>query len=124
MGGRERSDVKQREAVALPYLVCQSCGFRAYSAAGHASVDQCPVCGSRLPSRRRSRRPLEAIAEEPRLAPVESLRQEIETRLGRVPALFEPAFADLDVIIELWRHTRIAWLDSPVPAQFRAALLG
>ena len=108
----------------MPYLVCESCGFRAYSAAGHASVDQCPVCGSRLPSRRRQRRPLEALTAEPQPAPVDSLRHEIEIRLGRVPALFEPAFADLDVIIELWRHTRLAWLDSPVPPPFRAALLG
>jgi PAS domain S-box-containing protein/diguanylate cyclase (GGDEF)-like protein len=109
----------------LPYLVCESCGFRAYSAAGHASVDQCPVCGSRLPTRRRRRPTLEAVTvpHKPQLGPVDSLRQEIETRLGRVPALFEPAFADLDVIIELWRHTRIAWLDSPVPPQFRAGLL-
>src|SRR2546421_9615927 len=32
-------------------MVCKACGFRAYSAAVHANVEECPVCGAPLPKR-------------------------------------------------------------------------
>jgi PAS domain S-box-containing protein/diguanylate cyclase (GGDEF)-like protein len=111
----------------MPYLVCGACGFQAYSAAGHATVDECPVCGTPLPSRggrslapRRAPKPAE-------IPPVDRegarLRSEIEERLGRVPPFFEPAFPDPHVRSELWRQTQLEWLDSQIPATFRYAVL-
>jgi PAS domain S-box-containing protein/diguanylate cyclase (GGDEF)-like protein len=40
-----------------------------------------------------------------------------------VPPFFEPAFPDPHVRSELWRQTRLEWLDSHVPASFRYAVL-
>ena len=51
------------------------------------------------------------------------LRAEIEERLGHIPPFFELAFADPRVRRELWRQTRVEWLDSPVPASFRYPLV-
>ena len=111
----------------MPYLLCQSCGFRAYSAAGHASVEECPVCGTPLPRRGAGTSSPARAPKAAERAPADRegarLRAEIERRLGRVPLFFEPAFADPHVRTELWRQTRIEWLDSPVPASFRYALL-
>ena len=111
----------------MPYLVCQSCGFRAYSAARHATVEDCPVCGTPLPTRRThalgprtraSAPPKDAAQRE-----VVVLRAEIEERFGHIPPFFELAFPDPRVRRELWRQTRLEWLDSPVPATFRYALV-
>jgi PAS domain S-box-containing protein/diguanylate cyclase (GGDEF)-like protein len=111
----------------VPYLVCQSCGFRAYSAAGHASVDECPVCATPLP-----RRSLGSLAPRGASAAPDSsaadrvgarLRAEIEARLGQVPRFFEPALPDPHVSSELWRQTQLEWLDSQLPATFRYAVL-
>jgi PAS domain S-box-containing protein/diguanylate cyclase (GGDEF)-like protein len=55
--------------------------------------------------------------------PANHLRRDIEARLGRFPAFFEPALANPDVLRELWRQTRKEWLDGPVPDHFRHALL-
>jgi PAS domain S-box-containing protein/diguanylate cyclase (GGDEF)-like protein len=108
----------------VPYLVCQVCGSRSYSAASHATVEDCPVCGAPLPQRRRTPAGGEPI--RPRALPkppAAALRAEITERLGRVPALFEPAFANSKVIRELWRQTQVEWLDSPIPAGFRQTLV-
>ena len=112
----------------MPYLVCQSCGSRAYSAAGHATVEDCPVCGVPLPRRQVTALPTAVRGatvspSEPERSPLGPLRVEIEQRMGRVPVLFEPAFANPDVLRELWRQTLNDWLDSPVPEPFRRTLL-
>lgn len=91
-------------------MSCPHCAFSVYSAAGNATADECPRCG----------RPLEAGGAGAR---AHALRAEIEQRLGRFPAFFEPAAANPDVLGELWRHTRLEWLESPVPAHFRHRLL-
>jgi PAS domain S-box-containing protein/diguanylate cyclase (GGDEF)-like protein len=117
----------REEVVVIPYVVCQTCGFRAYSAAGHASVEDCPVCGTALPRRNpQSYPPSRGPIAGPMGAgdrDLGSLRAEIEERLGKVPPFFEPAFADARVRTELWRQTRVTWLDSPVPLGFRKKLL-
>jgi PAS domain S-box-containing protein/diguanylate cyclase (GGDEF)-like protein len=51
------------------------------------------------------------------------IRAEIERRLGHLPAFFEPALANAGVLRDLWDQTQREWLDSPVPAHFRHALL-
>lgn len=37
----------------MPYLTCPGCRLSLYSAASHASVDSCPVCGSSLEGARK-----------------------------------------------------------------------
>src|SRR4051794_6075545 len=54
---------------------------------------------------------------------VSAILAEVVERLGRVPTFFEPALANHDVLRELWRRMRLDWLDSPVPASFRYALV-
>jgi PAS domain S-box-containing protein/diguanylate cyclase (GGDEF)-like protein len=110
----------------LPYLVCQACGFRAYSAVGHTSVEGCPVCGTPFPLRRgRPDRLIWGGGEGGTSTPRSraSLRREIEDALGRVPEFFELALADTRVGHELWRRTRSEWFDGPMPFAFRKALL-
>jgi PAS domain S-box-containing protein/diguanylate cyclase (GGDEF)-like protein len=110
----------------LPYVICPNCGSRAYSAAGRATVEECPVCHAPLP------RPRTAVSgpeqgATPRPLPkrrTPAVRAAIAEALGRVPALFEPAFANPRVIRELWRQTQVEWLNSPIPARFRRAVLG
>jgi diguanylate cyclase (GGDEF)-like protein/PAS domain S-box-containing protein len=54
---------------------------------------------------------------------IASIRAQLELRLGYFPALFEPALASPDVLEYLWQQTRAAYLDSPLPARFKEALL-
>ena len=113
----------------MPYVICQHCGFRAYSAAGHASVDDCPACGTQLPPRRVRGTPAHGgpLSHGAVSVRVEKrgtkIRAEIERRLGHLPAFFEPALANAGVLRDLWDQTQREWLDSPVPAHFRHALL-
>jgi len=115
----------------VPYVVCQACGFRAYSAAVHANVEVCPVCGTPLPRRRADRLPGQQLVTTPALvgrphvarAAVSSILSEIVDRLGRVPTFFEPALSNPEVLRELWRRMRFEWLDSPVPSDFRYSLV-
>jgi PAS domain S-box-containing protein/diguanylate cyclase (GGDEF)-like protein len=113
----------------MPYVICQHCGFRAYSAAGHASVDECPACGTQLPPRRVRGEPSHGgpLSHGAVSVRVEKrgtrIRAEIERRLGHLPAFFEPALANAGVLRDLWDQTQREWLDSPVPAHFRHALL-
>ena len=106
----------------MPYLDCEQCGTRVYSAARRGRAEECPVCGSALPQRQ----PPQAAQPE-RSGALRSTREvifkQIEDRLGRIPAFFEPASAKPDVLQELWRQTRLAWLESPVPASFRLDLV-
>jgi PAS domain S-box-containing protein/diguanylate cyclase (GGDEF)-like protein len=115
----------------VPYLVCKACGFRAYSAAVHPNVEDCPVCGTSLPKRSlqpragpgfAARRPTAAETAR-REEPLATVVADIESRLGTVPTFFEPALANPEVLRELWRQTRVTWLDSPVPEGLRRALL-
>jgi PAS domain S-box-containing protein len=47
-----------------------------------------------------------------------------ETERGyELPAFFEPAFANREVRRGLWLQTRYGWVESPVPPEFRLALL-
>jgi PAS domain S-box-containing protein/diguanylate cyclase (GGDEF)-like protein len=110
--------------------VCSECGFRAYSAAGYASVDECPACGRALPMQRpltgagRGLTGVAGLADPPRTETrTEALRREIKQRLGSFPVFFEPASANPAVLSELWRQTQREWLQSPVPSHFRFALL-
>src|SRR5689334_734158 len=115
----------------MPYVVCQACGFRAYSAAVHANVEVCPVCSTPLPRGRADRMLGQELANAPALlgrphagqSAVTAVLAEVVERLGRVPTFFEPALANPDVLRELWRRMRVDWLDSPVPASFRYALV-
>jgi PAS domain S-box-containing protein/diguanylate cyclase (GGDEF)-like protein len=103
----------------MPYLICESCGLRTYTAAGHSTVRECPVCGSPLP-----RRPPPSSSRSGPGSDADDLRAEIEERVGRIPDCLEPAFANPDVLRELWRQMKRIWLDGPIPPGFREALLG
>ncbi|MFL5839743.1 MAG: PAS domain S-box protein, partial [Thermoleophilaceae bacterium] len=109
----------------MPYVTCAECGFRAYTAAGHATVEECLACGAPLPGYATRRTAASASEDKARAAagPANQLQRDIEVRLGRFPAFFEPALPNPDVLRELWRQTRKEWLDSPVPGHFRHALL-
>ena len=37
----------------MPYVICAGCDLRTYSAALWASTEECPRCGTRLPSAQR-----------------------------------------------------------------------
>src|SRR3954452_18067508 len=112
-------------------MVCKACGFRAYSAAVHADVEECPVCGAALPKPDPqplvapgfAGRPPTAVETARRELPLAAVIADIENRLRTVPTFFEPALANPDVLRELWRQTRVAWLDSPVPQGLRHSLL-
>jgi PAS domain S-box-containing protein/diguanylate cyclase (GGDEF)-like protein len=108
----------------VPYVTCPACGFRAYTAAGHATVEDCPACGTALPPLGSRRGPGGGSKDTEHAAgPANHLQRDIEARLGRFPAFLEPALANPDVLRELWRQTRKEWLDGPVPGHFRHALL-
>jgi PAS domain S-box-containing protein/diguanylate cyclase (GGDEF)-like protein len=112
----------------MPYLVCQHCGFRAYSAAIHSRVEECPICGNPLPRRAERRRGRGTPAVGPGDAgsgatSLSEVRAGIEREFGELPAFFEPAFANRDVLRALSLQTRLGWVESPVPAEFRIALL-
>jgi uncharacterized paraquat-inducible protein A len=38
----------------MPYVICEACQLRTYSAALWASTDGCPRCGTELPRARRT----------------------------------------------------------------------
>src|SRR5436190_14403417 len=115
----------------MPYVVCHACGFRAYSAAVHANIEVCPVCSTPLPRGRADGPFAQAPAGAPALLgrphasqdATSAIVAEVVERLGRIPMFFEPALANSDVLRELWRRTRLDWLDSPVPGSFRFALV-
>ena len=54
---------------------------------------------------------------------IAAIRAQVELRLGYVPGLFDPAFASAELLEAMWNQTRIAYLDSPLPARFKEALL-
>lgn len=52
----------------------------------------------------------------------ELLRQEIEGTLGFLPPFFEPALPAPDVLEVLWRQTRSAYFESPIPARLKTRI--
>jgi hypothetical protein len=114
----------------VPYVVCQACGFRAYSAAVHPNVEVCPVCGTALPRRHADRLPGQQLATTPApgrphvgRAAVSAILAEIGDRLGRVPSFFEPVLSNPEVLRELWRRMRLEWLERALPSSFRYPLV-
>src|SRR3954465_11682877 len=99
----------------MPYVVCQACGFRAYSAAVHANVEVCPVCSTPLPRRRATPMLSEELPSAPALrtrphaaqGAVSAVLDEVVERLGTVPTFFESALANPEVLRELWRRMRL-----------------
>jgi diguanylate cyclase (GGDEF)-like protein/PAS domain S-box-containing protein len=53
----------------------------------------------------------------------DQIRSEIEARLGFVPAFFNPAMENPEVLENLWRQSRSLFYESPLPPAFREKLL-
>jgi diguanylate cyclase (GGDEF)-like protein/PAS domain S-box-containing protein len=53
----------------------------------------------------------------------DQIRSEIEERLGFVPAFFNPAMENPEVLENLWRQSRSLFYESPLPTAFREKLL-
>jgi PAS domain-containing protein len=52
-----------------------------------------------------------------------NLRQEIETSLGRFPAIFQPALDQPEVLASLWASIKTLYLNNPSPPLFKEKLL-
>ena len=65
---------------------------------------------------------LASTGNEPAAATADQIQSEIKKRLSFIPLYFVPATDFPDILLDLWRQSRIGYYDNPLPDKFKEKL--